>query len=202
MCVYLCIHMYVYMYVYMYIYICIYTYICIYIYIHTCTYIHIYNAYIWICKYLHIYIQAVDQEIKKKIELNRLKVQGRRDLLGDKELKKKLKEEEAEVADSRRLEALVRLAQQVPYFDSMQRVKANLAHLTASAKGHEYQPALEEEGRGHLPLNGFTDTKVISDARFRLAAALRQAGVQHTDAARHAVAAMYPRPQLSIHGLL
>jgi hypothetical protein len=183
MCVYLCIHMYVYMYVYMYIYICIYTYICIYIYIHTCTYIHIYNAYIWICKYLHIYIQAVDQEIKKKIELNRLKVQGRRDLLGDKELKKKL-------------------AQQVPYFDSMQRVKANLAHLTASAKGHEYQPALEEEGRGHLPLNGFTDTKVISDARFRLAAALRQAGVQHTDAARHAVAAMYPRPQLSIHGLL
>mmetsp|Transcript_36290 Transcript_36290/g.34299 ORF Transcript_36290/g.34299 Transcript_36290/m.34299 type:complete len:746 (+) Transcript_36290:142-2379(+) len=146
--------------------------------------------------------EAIDQEMKKEIESNRLKVQGRRDLLGDKESKKKLKEEEAEVADSRRLEALIRLAQQVPYFGNMQRVKANLAHLTASAKGHEYQPALEEEGRGHLPLNGFTDTKVISDARFRLATALRQAGVQHTDAAKHAVAAMHPRPQLSIHGIL
>ena len=32
----------------------------------------------------------------------------------------------------------------------------------------------EEAGRGHMPLNGFADNKVISDARFRLATALRQ----------------------------
>ena len=31
---------------------------------------------------------------------------------------------------------------------------------------------------------------------------LLQAGVQHSDAARHAVAAMCPRPQLAIHGIL
>ena len=35
-------------------------------------------------------------------------------------------------------------------------------------------PKGEQVTRGHMPLNGFTDGQIIGDARFRLAAALRQ----------------------------
>ena len=111
----------------------------------------------------------------------------------------------------------------MPYWESIQQAKSNLAHMTASAIGHEYQrvrsvpyqsskslciaskdatsalqlfdtrnlippsPSLttflppflfiyqgEDYTRGHFPLNGFSDGKVVSDARFRLASALRQ----------------------------
>ena len=51
---------------------------------------------------------------------------------------------------------------------------------------------------------GFTDQKIISDARFRLAAALREGGGRliQSDAARIAIAAFHPRPNLAIHGVL
>ena len=68
-------------------------------------------------------------------------------------------------------------------------------------KGHEYIK-YDELTRGHLPMNGFTDNKVIKDARFRLAAALRSAGVINTVAARTAIAQFHPQPHLAIHGIL
>lgn len=40
-------------------------------------------------------------------------------------------------------------------------------YMTASAKGHEYSQPTEELTRGHIPMNGFTDRKIISDARYR-----------------------------------
>ena len=61
-----------------------------------------------------------------------------------------------------------------PYWESILQAKANLGHITASVKGHEYHAPLEDGTRGHLPLNGFADGKVIGDARLRLAIALRE----------------------------
>ena len=46
-------------------------------------------------------------------------------------------------------------------------------HRLCSVKAHEYVRG-DVFTRGHMPLNGFTDGKVISDARFRLATALRE----------------------------
>ena len=44
--------------------------------------------------------------------------------------------------------------------------------------------------------------QVIHDARFRLATALREAGVHRSEAAMRAVQSFHPRPHLAIHGLL
>jgi hypothetical protein len=62
-----------------------------------------------------------------------------------------------------------------------------------------YKP--EELTRGFLDLNGFGDKKIIGDARFRLAEALREAGVASSKMAQHAVQAFCPRPHLAIHGI-
>lgn len=93
---------------------------------------------------------------------------------------------------------------QVPYYENIQNIESRLDHVTASAKAQEYIPIEEKDrlGRGHLPLNSFHDHNIVRDARFRLAEALAHAGLQHSDAARQAVAAMNPRPHLAIHGLL
>lgn len=77
--------------------------------------------------------------------------------------------------------------------------------MTASAKAQEYVapgPDSLSQLRGHIPMNGFTDQRVISDSRFRLSEALRSAGIQHSQAAAAAVARAHPRPHLAIHGLL
>ena len=86
----------------------------------------------------------------------------------------------------------MRLAEQVPYFDMLQNVTSKLDHVTASAVAQQYVKE-EDVGRGHYPLNGFTDQKVFSDARFRLGLALRAAGVHQSEAARVAVQSMNPR---------
>lgn len=90
---------------------------------------------------------------------------------------------------------------QVPYYDAIQDVESKLDHITAAAKAHEYY-APDEQSRGHLPLNGFTDGRVIQDSRFRLAEALHRSGVAGSLAARQVVAQNYARPHLAIHGLL
>lgn len=99
------------------------------------------------------------------------------------------------------LSAVLIACTQVPYFDAIQDPQSRLDHITASAKAHEYI-APEEGTRGHLPLNGFTDGRVIQDTRFRIAEALRQGGVAGSRAAREVVARLYPRPHLAIHGIL
>lgn len=89
----------------------------------------------------------------------------------------------------------------VPYWSALQEATSKLDHITISAKAHEYIKQ-DEEGRGHLPLNGFADGKIIRDARFRLAEALRSVGLQNSRAAQEAVNKFHPRPHLAIHGII
>jgi hypothetical protein len=91
---------------------------------------------------------------------------------------------------------------QVPYYEAIQDATSKLDHITASAKAHEYVAPEEPGVRGHLPLNGFTDGRVVQDTRFRLAEALRRCGVAGSQAAKNVVAQYYSRPHLAIHGLL
>ena len=96
---------------------------------------------------------------------------------------------------------LLKLAEQVPYFEAIQNVSSKLDHITASVKGHEYFKG-EDLTRGHIPLNGFTDRAVIRDSRFRLATALREAGIHGSEAAKLVVQQFCPRPHLAIHGII
>lgn len=141
------------------------------------------------------------EAIKKQVEENKWKVELREQRRLDKEEERRKKEEELAAEEGRRLELLMKLAQQVPYWENMQNIQSKLDHITASAKGWEYIPG-EEMSRGFLPINGFADVKVIRDARHRLATALRAAGLQHSDAAKEAVARFHPRPHLAIHASL
>jgi hypothetical protein len=104
--------------------------------------------------------------------------------------------------EHKRLLALQKLAEQVPYFSTIQDIDSRLDHITTSVRGHQYIASEEDGTRGHLPLNGFSDQRVIQDARFRLAEALNRAGVSHSSAARDIVQQFHPRPHLAIHGLL
>lgn len=45
-------------------------------------------------------------------------------------------------------------------------------------------------------------TQVIKDSRFKLASALRAAGLHQSKAAQEAVNRVFVRPQLAIHGLI
>jgi hypothetical protein len=52
------------------------------------------------------------------------------------------------------------------------------------------------------PLHGFEDNKIVSDIRFKLVTALREAGVHNTESARQVIQQYHPRPHLAIHGIL
>ena len=89
----------------------------------------------------------------------------------------------------------------MPYWEAIQNAESDLSHVTASVRGHEYH-ASAPLGRGHLPMHGFDANTYLSDTRFRLATALRAAGLQNSEAARVAVAKFNPRPHLAIHGIV
>jgi hypothetical protein len=119
---------------------------------------------------------------------------------------------------------LEKLAQQVPYYERIQEAKADLSKTTAAVEAATYQQP-EEQLRGHLPLNGFADAhvratslarkwneqraeltrlccccmlQVMQDSRFRLALALREAGVIQSNYAKSIIEALHPRPQAPI----
>ena len=50
---------------------------------------------------------------------------------------------------------------QVPYWEHMQTIESKLDHVTAAVKAQAYVASDEPGVRGHLPLNGFTDKKII-----------------------------------------
>ncbi len=129
-------------------------------------------------------------------------------------------QEELHTQEQQRIAALLKLAEQVsrtsdsssillptfytfqvPYFENIQDIESRLDHVTASVKAHQYIETAEGT-RGHLPLNGFTDQKVIRDTRFRLAEAFRLAGIANSTAAKEMVQRFHPRPHLAIHGIL
>lgn len=145
---------------------------------------------------------AQEKEIvKENIEKNRAQVELRNAQIREREEERKRKEAEQAAEEALRLEKLMKLAEQVPYWENIQNAHSKLDHITASVQGHQYLKG-EDLSRGFIPMFGFTDQTIIKDSRFRLITALRSAGVIQSDAARHAIAQFNPRPQLAIHGLL
>lgn len=132
--------------------------------------------------------QEEEERERRKAMLEETKgdVIRREDMRRAKEEERKLRLEEELRSEERRVELLQKLASQVPYWDKVQNAKANLSHITAAVAAQAYVQ-VEEGGRGFLPLNGFTDGKIVSDPRFRLVSALREAGIMHTDAARQII---------------
>lgn len=145
--------------------------------------------------------QEYENQLKQQIEENRNKVEARTELYWQKIELSKLKEEELKQKEIKRLELLTKIAEQCPYWDEIQNVDSKLDHITIAALNSMYHKG-DELTRGHIPMMGFTDKKIITDTRFKLISALRNAGVAHSDYARVAVANINPIPHLAIHGLL
>ena len=111
-----------------------------------------------------------------------------------------------------RLEKLMKLAQTVPYYDSIQEAESRLDYITTAVRNHEYKPYIADTTMGRnidnnalgvfQPLHGFEDNKIVSDIRFKLVSALREAGVHNTPHAQHIIQQYHPRPHLAIHGIL
>lgn len=142
-----------------------------------------------------------EEEIKKNILLNKPRIEFRKELYNQKLKEKKLKEEELIEKEKQQLLFLQKLAEGVPYIQAIRDAKPRLMDLTTAVKGHQFV-SHQEFSRGHMPLQGFTTNDIVNDARFRLACALREAGLAGSEAARSAVEAFHPRPQLAIHGIL
>ncbi len=108
--------------------------------------------------------------------------------------------------EEKKLELLLRLAEQVPYFQTIQDIAPRYDQATMSTIQGQYLPIPDDinlaKQRGHIPLLGFTDHKIIRDTRFRIMEALRMAGLQNTQAAKDVVQQYHPRPHLAIHGIL
>jgi len=137
------------------------------------------------------------------IEANKERVAVREQARLAKEEEKRRKDLQHVEAEARKMDLLMRLAAQVPYYDDIQNATSKLDHVTAAAQAHIYQ-GVQEEFRGFMRATGFADTKIIADARFRLAEALRDAAPSliQSAAARIAIQQFHPRPHLAIHGVL
>jgi hypothetical protein len=147
-----------------------------------------------------LYVEQQNQ-IRRLIECNRGKVEGRELKRLEKKRQRQQKLREKEEEETKRLEILANLAMAVPYWDAIENASSQLDHVTAAAKAQEWQQP-EELSRGFLALNGFGDKKIIRDARFRLAEALRGAGIAQSKVAAEVVKEYHPRPQLAIMGIL
>jgi len=137
------------------------------------------------------------------VEANRERVEARDQARIAKEEDKRKKELQHLENERSKMDTLMRLAAQVPYYENIQNAASKLDHVTAAAHAHEYLGG-QEQFRGFMRPTGFTDNKIVADARFRLAAALRSAapGLIHTGPARMAIAQFHPRPHLAVHGIL
>lgn len=135
---------------------------------------------------------AYERTLKESVAINRVNVERREAILVEREEERKRKEEEYNKQEQRRLELLAKIAEQVPYWENIQNATSKLDYITIAARGQEYVKG-EEPGRGHMPLHGFTDKNVFSDARFRIAFALRAAGVHTSEAAKNLVMKMHSR---------
>lgn len=146
-------------------------------------------------------LKKQQDEIRRLVESNRENVEGRELVRLDKEREKQQKVREKEEEEAKRLEILANLAMTVPYWDAIENATSQLDHVTAAVKAQEWQQP-EEMSRGFLALNGFGDKKIIRDARFRLAEALRGAGIAQSKVAADVVREFHPRPQLAIMGII
>jgi hypothetical protein len=148
--------------------------------------------------------RAEEQELqllKENIEQDRHKVEARQRLIDEKENKKRENELKQLEKERLKMEFLMELASQVPYYENIQNATSQLDHITQAVKAQQYE-GYEEESRGHKKSTGYADKQVIGNARFRLATALREAGLANSHAAKAAVQQYFPRPHLAIHGAL
>jgi hypothetical protein len=143
---------------------------------------------------------------QQQIEANKDRLRDRNQrFLEQREQELHRQEMEYQNQQSRKMELLMSIVKQVPYYDRIQTVESKLDHITASVKAQEYCPIDGDhpsQSRGHMPMHGFADQRIIRDSRLRLATALRAAGLIHSQAARAAIARFHPKPQLAIHGIL
>lgn len=142
-----------------------------------------------------------EEVLKGLIEKNRGHVERRELLRLEREQDKVRRLQEKQEEDAVRLELLMKLAASVPYWDAIENATSQLDHVTAAVKAQEWQQP-EQLTRGFLGLNGFGDRKIVRDTRFRLAEALRAAGVAQSKVAQQVVQQFNPRPHLAIHGVL
>ena len=142
------------------------------------------------------------EELRLAIESNKGRVEDREKIRIEKEHEKKRNElKKLEMEQARKMDLLLKLAAEVPYWDAIQNAESNLDHITCAVKAQEYL-GFQEEARGHKRSTGYADRSIIRDARFRLASALRDAGVASSHYAKQAVQRMNPRPELAIHGII
>ena len=145
--------------------------------------------------------QKQEAAMRELIEQNRGHVERRELLRLEKEQDKVRRLAQKAEEEAQRLELLMKLAASVPYWDAVENATSQLDHVTAAAKAQEWvQP--EQLTRGFLESYGFGDKKIVRDTRFRLAEALREAGIAQSRVAAEVVQRFNPRPHLAIHGIL
>ena len=145
--------------------------------------------------------QKQEAAMRELIEQNRGHVERRELLRLEKEQDKVRRLAQKAEEEAQRLELLMQLAASVPYWDAVENATSQLDHVTAAAKAQEWvQP--EQLTRGFLESYGFGDKKIVRDTRFRLAEALREAGIAQSRVAAEVVQRFNPRPHLAIHGIL
>ncbi len=97
---------------------------------------------------------------------------------------------QAQLRETKRLEAIARIAASVPYADAISAASADPLKPT---KATEAWTAEVNFDRGAFTSNvGFTDAKLFSDPRFKLGHALRDAGVHHSKASAAVIKAACP----------
>ena len=89
-------------------------------------------------------------------------------------------------ADAARAVALERIAASVPYADAIKNVEADVHKPTAATEAHRAENRLPDDKTGYT--SGLSDARVFADVRFKVACALREAGVARTAAAQSTIA--------------
>ncbi|KAG5180216.1 hypothetical protein JKP88DRAFT_182386, partial [Tribonema minus] len=116
----------------------------------------------------------------KRVDFRIQQAEQQRELLAQQQVARE--EEEA-----RRQELIRQIACSVPYRDAIVNARADVLKMTAAAAAHAAQFEHIETARGHHPMFGYDAKTVFTNPAFKLAHALRQAGVGATPAAHDAI---------------
>jgi hypothetical protein len=116
--------------------------------------------------------------------------------------------EDAEIAsakaEERRLDRLCALAASVPYYKNIMNAVPDIYKTTEARKNDVYRgrdASLADFQCGLAQLKSFTNDKLFSDAKFRLANALHEAGVAQSIYARNVVREAIPRVEERTTGI-
>lgn len=99
--------------------------------------------------------------------------------------------------EAKRLEKLQTLAASVPYYTTIVEKKANLTKSTVARMNDIFESSSDNElldfQQGFKKLHGFTDKRVFSDPKFRLAYALHESGKANSSYSLAVVDKLIPR---------